>query len=621
MSDEKRGQDRYRVMDVSVIHTEDKKDTKSNDVMIQDMSSQTVRINPAKDFSFSDNMILELKIDKDKVLNIPLSIDKTRHSKDGTDYIFHFNELDSKYTNHVQEYLSAFEKIEEWKEPVQEHRNNKSNRIPIDLSINVQDDQEYLGRILNLSTTGLAFKLGGVLKVDSLYNLKVNISKKSSTINIKVQISRKDETIDNEGMILYGAEIIDIEEEDKILLGRILDKAENGYYRIPNDRHLMDAVDIPEARREWLNEKIKKKGIFKHITNYSIIPESIKGNIENFIGTTQMPIGVAGPVKVNGEHAQGIYYVPFATTEGSLVATYQRGMLAITKAGGANVVISKSVLDVSPVFKFDDVFQAKFFTQWVAENFFYIKQEAEKTTKHGKLLSIKPYQLGINVILNFQYNTGDAMGLNMVNIASDAACKYIQTKIKTNGYYLRSNFSSDKKASFFNLINSYGKEVQVEVTLSKKILRKYLGTTADKFYDLFHLGIYGSIHAGMVGANCHFANGLAAMFIACGQDVAQIVNASIGMSICNKTADEGVQFMLKIPNLIIGTVGGGTNIGTNRECLALMDCEGSGNVNRLAEIMAASLLAGEISISAALSANTFIQAHIDKRDLISKELS
>lgn len=365
-------------------------------------------------------------------------------------------------------------------------------------------------------------------------------------------------------------------------------------------------------RRKWVAEKTGAD--ISHMANYSINPDELKSRIENMIGAAQVPLGIAGPLKVNGEHAQGIFYVPLATNEGTLVETYQRGMFAITMAGGATVRVLNDSLSFSPIFTLNSIADVSRFTTWIESHFGAIKAVAESTTNHGKLLKIVPYAMGRKVILDFRYLTGDAMGMNMVSIASGKACDYIMEHTHVEDFHIVSNLSSDKKASFFNFINGYGKEVSVEVTFPHDIVVKYLGTTPQAFYD-FWIGVFlGGFQAGMVGMNGHIANALAALYIACGQDVAQTVNASIGLTICELTPEGDLTMSLKLPNIVVGTVGGGTMVGTARECLDMLGCLGTGKSRKFAEIIGAALLAGEVAIGAAMSSGTFVKAHIKKRN-------
>lgn len=247
------------------------------------------------------------------------------------------------------------------------------------------------------------------------------------------------------------------------------------------------STEFINVRREWLSKQTNAK--LTHIGNFSFDPQKTRSNIENLIGATQIPIGICGPLRIYGEYAKGDFYIPMATTEGTLIDGYQQGVYAITKSGGANATVIKDSMNISPVFILQNISEVNKFIFWLNENFKYIKEESEKTTAHGKLINITPFSTGRRVILNFCFSTGDAMGLNMVNIAVDQACKYIIKNAKVEKYYLRCNFSSDKKASFFNLITSYGKEVLVEVTLPRKILKRLFGISSTEAYDFWYSGV------------------------------------------------------------------------------------------------------------------------------------
>jgi len=380
---------------------------------------------------------------------------------------------------------------------------------------------------------------------------------------------------------------------------------------IPRNKQDNYSHEFIGKRREWLAEKTGANLL--HVGQYSIDPEGLKSRVENMVGSVQIPLGVAGPLKVNGEYANGLFYVPLATTEGTLVETYQRGMMAITMSGGAITRVVKDALSFSPVFFMESLASMPTFINWIKGHFNEIKAVAESTTVHGKLNEIVPYILGRRVMLDFRYFTGDAMGLNMVSIATDKACNYIMERTDAVEYYLASNLSSDKKVSFFNFINGYGKEVAVEVTFPRDIMLKYLGMTPEDIYDFWHIAFLGGCQAGMVGINGHFANALAAVFMACGQDVAQTVNASSGVNICEITGQGDLRMTLKLPNIVIGTVGGGTSTETAKECLEMLGCYGEGKARKLAEIIGATLLAGEIAIMAAFSSGNFVRAHINRR--------
>jgi hydroxymethylglutaryl-CoA reductase (NADPH) len=284
-------------------------------------------------------------------------------------------------------------------------------------------------------------------------------------------------------------------------------------------------------------------------------------------------------------------------------------MRLLTRAGGVNTCIVRDELHISPIFIIHGMQEIEVFIKWVQNNLEKIKEVAEKTTKHGKLINVESKITGEGVILKFSYSTGNAMGMNMINKATDEACKFISQFTKAK-YYIRSNFSSDKKISAHNFIKGYGKEVFAEATISKRLfIERKIRTTPEDIYNYRTVVMSSSIYAGMFGMNAQFANFLAAIFIACGQDVAQVVNSSIGVSSCKILPSGDLYISVYLPNLLVGTVGGGTALPTQRECLEILGCYGQGAVLKFTEIVAAGVLAGELAISIAITNGSFVEAH------------
>lgn len=377
--------------------------------------------------------------------------------------------------------------------------------------------------------------------------------------------------------------------------------------RVPHNAKLNYTKDFVTKRREWIG---KKTGVeFSHISYFSTESEEFRGNVENFVGVAQVPMGVVGPLLIKGDFAKGIFYVPFATTEGALVETYQRGAIAVTKSGGVKVFVNKDANHLDPIFLFKSGSEARDFVSWINNNFSRLKEKAENTTGFGKLVSITPYLVGRRVITDFTYYTSDAMGANMINIATEKVCEFIATEVKIERYLLRSNFSSEKKTSAVNLLIGCGKEVLSEAVLPEKIIKRFLFSTVEDICQSWHSWALSSFSSGMLGINAHYANGLAALFIACGQDVGHISNASVGITSYEITESGDLYISLKLPNIIVGTVGGGTALGTQRECLEMIGCYGKGNVKKLAEIIGATLLAGELGICAGITSEHFLEPH------------
>jgi len=337
----------------------------------------------------------------------------------------------------------------------------------------------------------------------------------------------------------------------------------------------------------------------------------LNGNIENFIGMSCVPTGIIGPLRVIGSSAQGDFYVPLATSEGALVASYHRGAKACYLAGGATSICLMEGVQRSPVFKFENVADLGLFVAWLLPQVDKLKEIVGETSRFAKLMDIKIQIEGNHLIVTLEYHTGDAAGQNMVTICTDAICQYVVRECPTKPklWFIEGNYSGDKKATALSFTNVRGKKVTTEIVLSEEIVHKVLKTTPELMAEYWRSSTVGIIQSGAIGAHGHYANGLAALFLATGQDVACVAEAAIGITRMEMNKDGSLYASVTLPNLIVGTVGGGTHLPTQRECLELMDCYGSGKARKYAEICGAVVLAGELSIAAALSAGHFTQAH------------
>jgi hydroxymethylglutaryl-CoA reductase (NADPH) len=264
---------------------------------------------------------------------------------------------------------------------------------------------------------------------------------------------------------------------------------------------------------------------------------------------------------------------------------------------------------VAPVFCFDDVNDASNFAHNLQQDLEALRSAAESTTRHGKLLRLECHPLGRKVIVNFSYQTGDAQGMNMIVKATEHACAWIMAHSCARRFYLFSGFSSEKRASGSLLTGGKGKKITAGALLSKEVVKAYLHTTPARLFDMWHHTILGHLQANVIGYNGHYANGLAAIFIACGQDVANITNSAIGVTNFEVTDEGDLYASVTLPSLTVATVGGGTGLGTSRECLEMIGCAGSGNAAKFAEIVAATILAGELSMGSAIASEEFVQAH------------
>jgi len=359
-------------------------------------------------------------------------------------------------------------------------------------------------------------------------------------------------------------------------------------------------------RRQWLEQRTGVS--FEHVGSFTEDSLRWRGNIENPVGVAQVPVGIAGPLLVRGLHADGTFYVPLATTEGALVRSYERGMVALTRAGGVEAACVDDQNQTNPSFFFDSIQDAARFPGWLKDHFHELKREAEATTRHGHLLSCETYQIARQVIVNFRFSTGDAQGMNMIVKATDAACRWAADNFPVPKYYVFSGMSSEKRPSGYLMSRGKGKWVTAGAFLNDRILKSYLGCSAVQLYQVWHSTLVGHLAANAVGYNGQFANGLTAIFIATGQDVANVVNSACGIT-SFEPVDGGIHVSVTLPALTIATVGGGTALGTQRECLEMMGCYGTGKAVRLAEVIAGALLGGEISMAGAIASGEFTRAH------------
>ncbi len=387
-------------------------------------------------------------------------------------------------------------------------------------------------------------------------------------------------------------------------------ETENLEVRIPRDEEDDYSEKAIEARQKFVEDYASVK--LEHIKNYSFDAHTLEGNCENFTGVAQIPIGFAGPITVNGEFAQGDFLIPLATTEGTLIASYNRGIKVLNLSGGVKSTVVSDAMQRAPVFVFEDAREGRKFVSWIVNNFAQIKEEAEATSSVAKLKDIDPYTSNKFVYLRFNYTTGDAAGQNMVGRATFAACSWIidvyeQDKIKH--FYLESNFATDKKASQVNIMRTRGKRVTAECTVPRNVLIEHMRVEPESL--VYHSGVanIGSFLSGANNNGAHSANGITAMFIATGQDVANVSESSAGIIYSEITPEKDLYISITIPSLIVATYGGGTSLATQKECLEVLGCYGRGGVMKLAEIIAGVVLAGEISLGSAISSSDWVSSH------------
>lgn len=391
-----------------------------------------------------------------------------------------------------------------------------------------------------------------------------------------------------------------------------ISKEKKNIIKIPRDKVDDYSDDAIKTRQKFAEDFTKSKA--EHIWQYSFDPHTLAGNVEHFVGIAQIPLGVAGPLKVNGEHANGEFLIPMATTEGTLVASYNRGMKVLNESGGVKCSVVGDAMQRAPVFVFDDARGARNFVEWIKKHEREIADEAESTSSVAKLKEIDCYQSNKFAFLRFNYETGDAAGQNMVGRATFAASSWILDKYKTNKggivkFYLESNFATDKKASQVNIMRTRGKRVTAECLIPRDVLIQNMRVEPEQLQYHAQVANIGAIMSGANNNGLHSANGITAMFIATGQDVANVSESSAGILYTELTAEKDLYISITIPSLIVATYGGGTGLATQKECLNLLGCWGRNKVHKFAEIVAGVVLAGEISLASAISSSDWVSSH------------
>ncbi len=377
--------------------------------------------------------------------------------------------------------------------------------------------------------------------------------------------------------------------------------------RIPRDPENDYTREAAQRRRDLVMEETGAG--LDHVSSFSFDPGVLPGNIENFIGVAQVPIGLAGPLLVDGEHAKGEFYVPMATTEGTLVASYSRGMKLCAEAGGVKTTIVEDRMQRAPAFLFDSAREARDFVAWLDEHYDEIREVAESTTSTGKLIEIERYHASRFVYTRFDYTTGDAAGQNMVSKATWFACEWIKKHYPPlNGYMLDAQLSTDKKHSHINTLKTRGKRVVAEITLPGEVLERRMRVTARQVYRARQIATQGGMLAGTSANTPHPANGIASVFIATGQDEANEAESQAAIGYSELRGDD-YYASVTLPSLIVATYGGGTALPTQSECLKVLGCDGPGKVRKLAEIIAATVLCGDLSLGAAVVADEWVEAH------------
>jgi hydroxymethylglutaryl-CoA reductase (NADPH) len=379
---------------------------------------------------------------------------------------------------------------------------------------------------------------------------------------------------------------------------------------VPRDAEDDYSDEIIGARREFVRRQLGVE--LEHISRCSFDPRVTQGNIEHFTGVAQIPLGIAGPLLVRGQHAQGEFYVPLATSEGTLVASYNRGMKVIHESGGVKCAVVGDNMQRAPVFIFEDASAARRFADWLVSRMEEIKAVCAASDPFVRLKYVDYYLSNKFAFTRFNFTTGDAAGMNMVGKATFAACNWILEncrEVEIQQFFLESNFATDKKASMINAMRSRGKRVTAELVVKRDVLRDVMDADTESIHRHSQVANVGSMLSGANNNGCHAANAITAIFIATGQDVANVSECSAGVVFTELTPEKDLYMSITLPSLIVATCGGGTGLPTQQESLRMLGCAGPGKVMKFAEIVAGAVLAGEISLAAAISSLDWVSSH------------
>ncbi|MEU8364234.1 hypothetical protein AB0C27_50280 [Nonomuraea sp. NPDC048882] len=369
------------------------------------------------------------------------------------------------------------------------------------------------------------------------------------------------------------------------------------------------------ARRDllaWL--RTTTKAALPALEHSTIDPRTLPGNLENYVGVVEVPVGLAGPLLFTGRHAQGMVTAPLATTEGALVASVARGAKAITLAGGVTSQVISQRMTRAPVFEFAGLGAAAEFARWIVTRKADLDRRVAEVSAHSRLTAVDPVQLGRAVHVRFVYETADAGGQNMTTAATWRACQWINDRLAVmpglapTWFAIEANLSGDKKFTHLNMISGRGTRVAAECVLDRETLRRVLKSTPEAVDRLYRHSVLAGQQAGMAGHDIDAANVIAAIFVATGQDIASVYESGTGLFSVD-VSEGDLRATLVLPSLVTGVVGGGTRLVRQSDYLDVLGCRGEGHAARFAEIICGFALALNLSTMAAVAGGQFADAH------------
>ncbi|KAJ2712914.1 3-hydroxy-3-methylglutaryl-coenzyme A (HMG-CoA) reductase isozyme [Coemansia spiralis] len=386
------------------------------------------------------------------------------------------------------------------------------------------------------------------------------------------------------------------------------------------ERHLKDNIRAIKVRRALISRAsatgtLETSQLPYHHYDYS----KVHGQCcENVIGVMPLPVGVAGPIRIDGQEL----HIPMATTEGALVASTSRGCKAITLGGGASTVLTRDAMTRGPCLQMPSAVRAGELKAWLesAAGLEEVRTAFQSTSRFARLLGLQVALAGRLVFVRFTTFTGDAMGMNMISKGCEAALRFIRTRFEDcQVIAVSGNYCTDKKPAAINWICGRGKSVVAEAVIPGSVVEKVLKTTVEDLCQLnVSKNLIGSAMAGAMGGfNAHAANTLTAVFLATGQDPAQNVESSNCITLMEPANDgRDLRISCTMPCIEVGTIGGGTSLPPQAACLEMIGCRGphreqpGANAQRLARIICAAVMAGELSLCAALASGDLVRSHI-----------
>jgi len=378
---------------------------------------------------------------------------------------------------------------------------------------------------------------------------------------------------------------------------------------IPRSREDDFTVEVVAARHA-LAESAAGRAL-PGLAGERVATEEVRGNVENLMGFAQVPVGLAGPLVVDTSAGRREVLVPLATTEGAMVASYSRGMAWIAAAGGARARVLREGLSQHPILEYTSgvgpggALEARGIVLDMRDE---LVELVSGLTRSGALVAVTPRVLGRRLVLELVFTTADAIGINMAARAADLVSALVAERTRAAARFVHGQ-DVEKRAHAAGLVPGRGRSVLAEVVLPRDLVEAKARCTPEAMVAILDTYRVGFLELGTQNAHVQSANGLVALFIACGQDPAYVIESANGQLDMAVTLGGDLYASAHLPSMLVGTVGGGSGQGTAAECLDLMGCRGPGHANTFAELAASMVLAGDLSLMAAFCSHEFVAAH------------